>query len=211
MIDASAAFFKVKIEGLATLSAIKGLPKIITSRARSAIAKTIVHARAKTSDQIRREVRFTSDYLTGANGKLRLTLPKDKLEAKITANPRQSSLAKFMVGQRKTGRNRGVTVEIAPGKRINMPRAFTMQLKQGNGVMVDTGAHNLGLMMRVSDSEKPKFKKHTWHNDLKKNSLRAYYGPSVGQTFMNVAEQNEVYLAKYLEREFIRLMKLEQQ
>lgn len=211
MIDSTVAWMRVKIEGLDNLASFKGSATTVRKKAKSAITKTIKHARAKTSDQIRREVRFTSDYLVGANGKLALISQRDKLEAKITASPRQSSLSKFMVGHRKTGANRGVTVEITPGRRITLRRAFLMKLKQTNRWAHIDGRLNAAVMMRVKPNELSKFKKSTWKVEVVngKKPLQAFYGPSVGQTFANVIEQNERYFAKYLEREFTRLMKLE--
>ena len=197
--------FAVMVEGLENLDDLANLPEMVVKKARAAISRTTQHARTISSDQMRREVNFSARYLIGANGKLSMSVDPEKLQGIISAKHRPTSLARF--AKSKTTGKAGVSIEVSPGKAIKMPRAFLMKLPQG-ATKTET-IYNLGLAIRLKPDEVSKFKKRYWA--ALGGGLYLLYGPSVSQVFERVATQNQEYIAKFLEREFTRLIDVDLQ
>lgn len=195
--------YAVVIDGLENLDALENLPDAIIRKARMAVSKTIDHGRAISTKQIRQEVNFSASYLTGSNGKLTSAKDLNNLQGSIKARFRPTSLARF--AKSKTVNKAGVTVQVSPTKTVRMPKAFLVKLPQG-AIKTET-QFNLGLAVRLKPEQLGKLNKTHWTKLGR--GLYLLYGPSVSQIFEKVADQRSPEIGKYLEDEFLRLMKVE--
>lgn len=193
--------YAVIVDGFENLDALQNLPDSIIRKARMAISKTIDHARAVSSKQIRQEVNFSASYLTGADGKLTTSKDLGNLQGSIKARFRPTSLARFATT--KTANKAGVTVKVSPTKSVRMPKAFLVKLPQG-AIKTET-QYNLGLAVRLKPDQLGKLNKKSWVNLGR--GLYLLYGPSVSQIFAKVADARSPEISKYLEDEFTRLIK----
>lgn len=185
--------FIVAVEGLNELDDIERLDEKILQRARQAINSTLRKARTLADRDIRDQVAFPARYLGS-----RLTVSKfaqgRQLEGTVTGRDKPTSLARFAANG--APGKRDVSVQVAPGVRRRMRRAFLMKLKGGN----------IGLAIRLKNGESLKNKKFLRQVS---NNLYLLYGPSVNQVFAGVAEDNVELLAATLQQEFNRLMELD--
>lgn len=201
----------VATEGLEALDDLADLDEVIVQKARMAVNKTADWSRTRGSEAIRSEVALSASYLNGVDGRGRQRLGVSKratdgsLEAAITGRFEPTSLARFVVGS-KTPNRRGPSIMVEPGKvrKPNTQRTFLMRLRSGNSG--DLG--NLGLAIRLKPGERVRRKKEQILKEIGKG-LYLLYGPSVDQVFRAVADQIAPDSGEYLEREFLRLMKLE--
>lgn len=182
----------------------------IAQAARRAINDVARSGRARAAKRIRREVDFPSSYVTPAQKRLYVSKQAKgrDLEAKITAQARNTSLARFAVGTPKIGQA-GVAVKVQPGRVRMMKRAFLIKLPQGTSPITDT-KFNLGLAIRLKPGETLTNKKTARRVA---NGLYVLYGPSVDQVFRavdgsGVATDIIPDLQDELQAEFLRQLRL---
>lgn len=185
--------YVVVVEGLQELQDIETLDERVLLRAQQAINDTLRRARTALDREIRQQVAFPARYL---GTRLRITefAREGSLQGTITGRDRPTSLARFSTG--KPGGRGGVRVQVAPGSRKQMKRAFLMELKHGN----------VGLAIRLKPGETIRHKKY-----MTKVSQGLYllYGPAVNQVFAGVADDETSQIAAMLQKEFTRLMELD--
>lgn len=178
------------------------------SAASKALNKIARDARSEAAKRILRQVALPASYVQPGNRRLYVSKPAtaNSLEARITAQGRATSLARFMTGGAKPGGRGGVTVAVKPGQARFMRRAFVMRLRAGNQ-FTDT-QFNLGLAIRLRPGE-------SLQNKLRarkvENGLYLLYGPSVDQIFRDnsgegVANDIAPQTADALAAEFARLI-----
>lgn len=192
--------YLIAVDGLADLKDIDNLDERILRSARQAINRAAERGRAGAAKEMRQQVNFPVRYLSGQDGRLRVSRRAggSKLEAAIAGRDRPTSLARFAKDRdptraRKAG---GVNVSVRPGKTKFMKGAFLMQLNGGN----------LGLAIRLKDGESIRNKRQVTKIG---KGLYLLYGPSVDQVFRTVAEeQTAPEVAEFLENEFVRLLAL---
>lgn len=192
--------YVVVVAGLNDLQDIESLDKRILLAAQRAINKTADRGRTQAAREIQKQVAFPARYLSGENGRLRVSrkAKENSLEAAITGRDRPTSLARFAKDRnpRTAGRRGGVSVMVKSGQTQFMKGAFLMQLRNGN----------LGLAVRLKDGESVRGKKRVTKIG---KGLYLLYGPSVDQVFASVSEEEVApAAADYLEAEFLRLLKL---
>lgn len=189
------ATYVIAVDGLEELEDFEKLDSRIIRRAQQAINSTLRKARTQIDREIRQQIAFPARYL---GARLRITdhASRSSLQGTIQGRDRPTSLARFATS-RTPRRGSGVTVQVSPGSRSRMQRAFLMQLSHGN----------LGLAIRLKPGESIRNKKYM----RKVNSgLYLLYGPSVNQVFAGVADDEKDTVASWLQQEFTRLMELDQ-
>jgi hypothetical protein len=200
--------FIVALEGVAELDSIGTLSDEIVTAARQAVNKTLDWGRAQAAREMREQVAFPASYLSGENGRLRVTrrATNADLEGVITGRQRPTSLARFSKTHDVSAARRrgGVNVQVKPGGARFMKGAFLMRLRQGN-TLTDT-AFNLGLAIRLKPGETLDNKKVRLQRA--DSNLYILYGPSVDQVFRTVAGDISPEAGERLEREFNRLLDL---
>lgn len=202
--------YLVTVEGLAELASLDDIGERVSQDGQRAINATILRARAAAGRAIGTQVKFPPGYLTGANGRLVVSqyATPNKLEARLSARSRPTSLASFVRGAPpiKGGSSAaGLTVEVHPGSARFLKNAFLIRLRAG---AADSGLSNLGLAIRLKPGERPRVSRTG--AKLVGRGLWLLYGPSVAQALVNasgsgVAQDISPDLADYLEKEFIRL------
>jgi hypothetical protein len=195
--------YAVFAEGLDNLANLDEVKDDILKSAVQAINKTADRARTRAAEAIRQQVAFPAQYLAPSSKRLIVTerATMSGLEAKIRARHRPTSLARFVSGTPRRGQ--GVSVEVQPGRRKNMPRAFLMKLRSGSAD-IDT-RHNMGLAVRLRPGETLANKRNVI---AMKNGLYLLYGPSVNQVFWQVSQDIQGETVDYLEAEFSRLLEI---
>lgn len=196
------------IEGLADLKDLDGLDDRITRAASRSINEAARYGYREIGEHIRREVNFPKNYLTGKDGRMRISkyASEGSLEASISARTRPTSLARFVTSSLQVGgakRTEGVRVEVKRGSAVRLKRAFLVKLRAG--ASTDTQS-NLGVAIRVKPGTK--LRSSSAAKRLADN-LYLLYGPSVQQAFMRnsgkgVASDEAANIADFLEREFLR-------
>ena len=162
--------YAVFIEGLKDIADLNGLSSAkIDEWARRAINDTLRRGQALAARSMEQQTNFPRGYLTGRNGRLGIAkfAKNDDLEGIIRGRDRPTSLARFIVGSPKRGK-RGVTVEVNPHERKEMPGAFLVKLRN----------NNQGLAVR--SDKRPTSKGGARQLD---SGLWLLYGPSVDQVF----------------------------
>lgn len=174
-----------------------------------AINKVTRDTRAKAAGLIRKEINFPGSYVAPAQRRLQVVSQASgaKLEAVIEAQGRATSLARFVNGGAKKGM-RSPTVQVEPGRSIEMKRAFLIPLRAGNA-LTDT-QYNLGLAIRLRPGETLRGK-HTARKIA--SNLYLLYGPSVYQALIGndgsgIAEDLEPEIVDDLREEFFRLQRV---
>lgn len=205
--------YVVAIEGLKDLRSITDLDRDLLNAAKIAVNQATRYAQRQAGKEIRRQIAFPAHYLTGTDGRLKITkfATDNNLEGVVGARPRATSLARFAKGRLVVGggkRAPGAVVEVKPGSAVRLRRAFLIKLRAGNSE-TDT-QNNLGLAIRTKDGQKPSAAYKP--KPIGKN-LWLLYGPSVDAAFINagskgggVARQLSPDIIKELEREFFRQM-----
>lgn len=200
--------FAVVVEGLSTLGEFGDIAESVQKAAVLAINRTARDQRVRIARLIQSEIALPASYLReGGSDNSRLAVTQKaqggRLEAKITARGRPTSLARYV---RNPGVKRGtpLRLQVSPGRTNILNRAFLIRLPQGS-TLTDT-QFNLGLAIRLRPGERIENK--TRQVRLARN-LYLLYGPSVQQAFLNAqgggvaAETADETLAK-LEAEFSR-------
>ncbi len=201
------AAFAVAVEGIETFREIRELAPNIRLAAARAINKTTRDGRATSARRISEQINVPRNYVSPSSGRLSVSqkATRSKLEGRITARGRPTSLARFSRGS--PGRA-GVSVEVKPGQSSFLRRAFLIRLPQGS-TLTDT-RFNLGLAIRLRPGERLQNKVR--QVQLSKG-LYLLYGPSVQQVFLDnqgkgVADDLAEPLADDLEAEFARLLNI---
>lgn len=204
--------FQVTLDGLEALIDIENLPKRTQMMASRAINKTLERARTRAAREMTDQLNFPTSYLRGKNSRLYVGRysSETKLEGALAARTRPTSLARFVTGNKTPFKKGGVTAVVHNGKARYMKRAFIIKLKKG--VELNEENFNLGLAVRLPAGARPS---HAYKPVPLGRGLWLLYGPSIQQAFIGqnpekgVATQIKPEMAAYLEREFLRLMALE--
>lgn len=199
--------FAVFLDGL-EVDLLDGIDeKSRRSAAVRALNKIARDARAEAARKIRDQVNLPARYVSPSQKRFYVSKPATpgSLETRITAQGRATSLAQFISGGARRGQ-RGVYVEVAPGKARLMKKAFVIPLKRGNA-FTDT-KYNLGLAIRLKPGERLQNK--TFAKRVE-SGLYLLYGPSVAQIFRansgeGVANDMAPGVANDLSAEFLRLL-----
>lgn len=202
--------YAVAIEGLSALRGLEAIPKAIETAALRAINRTTERTATEARRQVRDQVAFPAQYLSGtdASGTPRLGISSKarpgNLSAEITGRFRPTMLARF-VTRGEPGRQGGVSVTVAPGFAQLMRRAFLIRLPAGRGGGVET-KRNLGLAVRLRPGETIQNKRQAVRL---RNGAYLLYGPSVDQVFATVRNDVTPEALEFLEREFARLLEVD--
>jgi hypothetical protein len=177
-------------------------PKVAGKAARLAINDTAERKGLKLArEAMFQQVAFPGGYLTetAPNGGRRFDLKyratDAQLEAGIVGRRSPTSLARFTGRASPAPRGTRLTVQIAPGKTVELPRAFMIRLRNGN----------LGVGIRLKPGE-------TLRNTVGAklivggplNGVALLYGPSVDQVFRTVAVDISPPVLEALQGEFLR-------
>lgn len=199
--------YVVAVEGLDALADFQNITRGIETAARRAINRTLERTRTASARRMREQVNFPARYLSGSEGRLEMSkATAGNLEGTITGRARATSLSRFLTsGAVRTGRSSKstISVEVAPGRRITLKRAFLLRLRAGNAP-IETKS-NLGIAIRLKDGERFANKKQMIQVS---KGLYLLYGPSVDQVFRTVADEEAPEAASFLETEFLRIMDL---
>lgn len=179
--------YVIEVAGLSSLGPIEEIDARTKMDLQRAVNRAVDRAKTLTDKDIRDNIRIKKSDLAR-----RLSIVKratvDNPEAVLQASDDPTSLAQFRTSNRK----RGVTVEVEPGRRKEMKRAF---LLYGDKV----------LAIRLKPSETFRNKKYVKQLG---DGVYTLYGPSVDQAFRLVAEDRVDEIASFLENEFLRLSEL---
>lgn len=189
-----AEYYAVAIEGIRALDGLDEIDSKITKAARMAVNASIRRAQTAAARSMENQVRFPRGYLSGDNGRLKVTrfASDTNLEAVLRGRDRPTSLARFVVGGARPGQKGGVNVEVDPGIAKRMPGAFAIRLRN----------NNIGLAVRTRNAPSMGAKKIA-------DNLYLLYGPSVDQVFNKTREQISGEIETFLNNEFNRLLGLE--
>ena len=176
-----------------------------------AINRVAREQRTDAARRIRTQVAFPASYLSPSSGRLFVSrrATRGRLEARITARSRPTSLARFSVGSANPGRRNVTTaLEVSSGRATFVRRAFLIRLRSGTA-LTDTRS-NLGLAIRLRPGESLVNKRQQVRLS---DGLYLLYGPSVQQVFLDnqgtgVATDIENPTADKLVAEYFRLLGL---
>src|SRR5690606_33603498 len=92
--------YVVAVEGLSALHSLDDMPADVLTAASRAINDTVRRGRAAGAREIRRQVNFPARYLSGSEGRLKVTkfATPGSLVGVITGRHRPTSLARFSSG-----------------------------------------------------------------------------------------------------------------
>lgn len=172
-------------------------PRIARRAARLAINDSAERKGLKLArDAMLAQVNFPSGYLIPPRFELLRRATDDNLVAVIGGRFTPTSLARF-TRRSAAGRGRrgGVSVQVNPGRSVSLPRAFLVNLRNGN----------VGLAIRLRPGESLQ---HTVGAKLITSGPLAgvalLYGPSVDQVFRTVAVDITPPVLDNLQTEFLR-------
>lgn len=183
-----------------------------------ALNKTADRARTLSAAEVRNQVNFPASYVGPGQGRLKVSARANRqsLEAVVTGRNRPTSLARFVVGappvsgqRTKGGRLRKpkggqITVEVKPGRRATLSRAFLVNIPGS------AESKNLGLAVRTEGPPPP----GAYAPKQLGENVWLLYGPSVGQVLSSVNNAGGVYeeisaeTMQFLQDEFLRLQTL---
>lgn len=149
---------------------------------------------------IRSQVAFPGGYLEEADkfGQTGYATPA-RLETKISARQRATSLARFASGALN---GEGATVRVKPGRSVRLRKAFMVRLRAGTAL--DDDNFNLGLAVRVQPGQTIRGKRDTSRMVRLAKDVFLLYGPSVDQVFRSVAETETPAVLDEMGQEFLR-------
>jgi len=197
----------VAVEGIESLPNLEAMTPAITRAARRAVNAASDRGRTWSADEMRKQVNFPASYLRGQESRLKVVkrAKGSDLEAVIRGRFEPTSLARFATGSRASHRQAGgVTLEIKPGSATFMRRAFLVGLQAGDPRVRNLA--NVGLAMRMPKGQRPSA---AYKPRQLGENLWLLYGPSVDQVFREVAQDVQPRVDDYLNREFLRLLELE--
>lgn len=174
--------YTVTVEALGKLGDFSKLDRVVKVAALRGVNRGAEWALPEASRRIRKDLNFTSTYLL-TRLKISKKATEQSFEARITAQRRATSLARFVVGATSIGgaaRKPGVTVMVEPGNAHRLNRAFLIRLRAG-GQLTDT-IFNLGLAIRLKPGAVPRA---AYAPKLIGKSTWLLYGPSIQQAFIN--------------------------
>lgn len=202
--------FAVALEGIETVREFQGLPKDIRLNAVRAINRVAAQQRTRSARLIQTQINVPARFVSPSSGNLTVSqkASRTRLEGRITARGRATSLARFVKPGAKINKA-GVTVEVKPGQATFLRRAFLIKLP-GIGGSTEAGKFNTGLAIRLKPGERISNKVR--QVQLAKG-LYLLYGPSIQQVFLDnsgkgVADDIADETADRLQDEFLRLMSL---
>ena len=142
--------------------------------------------------EMTKQVNFPKGYLNGDRLRAGRKASRGAIEASIRGRDRPTSLARFAAGQTpENTRGRGVRVSVKSGQTRKLPRAFLVNLRNGN----------IGLAVRLKPGETlSRSEKAVKLSD----NLYLLYGPSVDQVFKGVAEDTAPEITRMLSNQFLR-------
>lgn len=214
---------EITTRGLDSLLAyFKRLPSIAAEAEVLAVNDGIRFAHTAASRGIRDQVNFPARYLgaaaSGGNDRLKIVkyAKEGDAEAVLRGRERPTSLARFVVGSKATGKRtagRAVRVKVsAKGGAVTMPGAWLMRLKAGK--VLDDDTFNLGLAVRLKSAQsinKRSFVRAFGEagfgekpGKLQFGRMYMLYGPSVAQVFDDVAVDIEGPVSTRVEAQFVR-------
>lgn len=146
---------------------------------------------------IRSQVAFPGGYLEEADkfGQTGFATPA-RLETKISARQRATSLARFASGAIGSA---GATVRVKPGRSVRLEKAWLVRLRAG-----DSELGNLGLAVRIKPGQTIRGKKDTSRMVRLAKDVFLLYGPSVDQVFRSVAVTDTPMVLNEMGEEFLR-------
>ena len=154
-------------------------------------------ARTVFRRRIREEIAFPPGYLE-RDDRLRIDFAtRAKLEARVYARGRATSLARFVRGR--PVRGQPVQVQVKPGSTRTIGRGFVINLRN----------NNRGLAIRLRPGEEVRGRRVKRIESGRLRGLALLYGPSVYQALLSemnqgILPQEEDNLLRYFEREFDR-------
>lgn len=146
------------------------------------------------------QIGFPAGYLddTERFGQTGFASP-DRLETKIKARQRPTSLARFASGG--TIGQAGVTVTVKNGRPISLKGAFMVRLRAGT----DTAdGFNVGIAVRVKPGQMIRNKKDASNMVRLAPNVYLLYAPSVDQVFKDVADTETPAVLDLMATEFLR-------
>ena len=183
---------------------LESLPEITKTSARIALNDTAKDFLARDIPQsLQSLVRFPAGYLADPT-RLGVDRPasNDSLETTIFARERPTSLARFSDGAT-FGRGSNITVEVTPGRRIPLKKAFLVRLRSGEELTEDN--FNIGLAIRVKPDQQILGRRQDKIGTVEIfPNVWLLYGPSVAQVFSDVAETIEPKISDAIVSEFFR-------
>lgn len=195
----------VAVEGIEDLPDFENMTPAITRAARRAVNAATDRARTWSADAIREQVNFPASYLRGNDSRLKVVkrAKGSDLESVIQGRFEPTSLARFATGNRRQHRKQGgVMLQIKPGSATFMRRAFLVGLQAGDPRVRNLA--NVGLAIRSESKPRAAYRPRKLGDNL-----WLLYGPSVSQVFRDVAQDVQPRVDDYLNREFLRLLELE--
>jgi hypothetical protein len=102
-----------------------------------------------------------------------------RLETKISARARPTSLARFASGG--AIGSAGVTVRVKAGRTVHLKKAFMVRLRAGT--VLDDSTANIGLAVRIKPGDRIRNKTDTSHMVHLAPNVFLLYAPSVDQVF----------------------------
>lgn len=178
-------------------------PEVAARAARLAVNQVTERRGMKLArDAMLEQIAFPSGYLYPPRFSLTQRATDRDLTAVIRGQFTPTPLARFsgsartnFIGGRRSGRSRGVTVQIKPGSSVKLDRAFFIRLRSGN----------IGLGIRLREGE---ILRNTIGAKLittgSLSGVALLYGPSVDQVFRTVALDIAPEILRDLEAEFLR-------
>lgn len=147
------------------------------------------------------QVGFPTGYLNDAEkfGQTGFASPT-RLETKISARQRATSLARFVTGG-DVG-SVGASVSVKSGRTVTLKKAFLVRLRSGTSL--DDDNFNLGLAVRIKPGQTIRNKTDTSRMVRLAKDVFLLYGPSVDQVFRSVAETETPKVLDDMENEFFR-------
>lgn len=195
----------VAVEGIEDLPDLEAMTPAITRAARRAVNAAADRGLTWSAKEMRKQVNFPRGYLEGPESRLRVVkrAKGQDLDAVIQGRFEPTSLARFSTGSRRQHRKAGgVTLAIQPGSATFMRRGFLVNLQAGDPSIRNLA--NVGLAIRSDQKPEAAYKPRKLGDNL-----WLLYGPSVDQVFRSVARDVQPRVDDYLNREFRRLLELE--
>jgi hypothetical protein len=147
------------------------------------------------------QIAFPSGYLDDVErfGQTGYATPA-RLETKITARARPTSLARFATSG--AIGSAGATVRVKAGRSVHLKKAFMVRLRAGT--VLDDTSFNVGLAVRIAPGQRIRNKRDTSNMVHLAPNVFLLYAPSVDQVFRSVAETETPAVLDMMGNEFFR-------
>lgn len=150
---------------------------------------------------IQTEVNFPDGYVNNDRLALSQRATDTRLEVRIGARRRGTSLARFAAPGTIVGSRTGVSVQVKRGSSKIMRRAFLIRLRAGSSIASDN--FNLGLAIRLNKGERLAGSQAAVKLSGRDN-VYLLYGPSVDQVLAGVAGKDADQILSMIGVEFGR-------